>query len=134
MGRSSRLPSVNRMKLLAPLCVLLLLGCAPAPAPGAAPPSPSSIAPGADFTVPLGQSRTVVGIDVRFGSVLSDSRCKPGVQCVWEGDAVVAVSLNGTGAELHSNARFPHTAEHAGHRVELVSVNERADEITLRAA
>jgi hypothetical protein len=127
------------MKLLAPLCVLLVLGCAPAPAPGAAPPSPSSVAPGADFALPLGQSRTVAGIDVGFGSVLSDSRCKPGVQCVWEGDAVVAVSLSGGEAgqktvELHSNARFPRTADHAGHRVELVSVNERADEITLRAA
>jgi hypothetical protein len=131
---------MNRMKLLAPLCVLLVLGCAPAPAPGSAPALPSSssaVAPGTDFALPLGQSRTVAGIDVRFDSVLSDSRCKPGVQCVWEGDAVVAVSLNGgedgrKGAELHSNHRFPHTADHAGHRVELVSLNEPADEITLR--
>jgi hypothetical protein len=140
MGRSSRLPSVNRMKLLAPLCVLLVLlvlGCAPAPAPGSAPPSPSSVAPGTAFALPLGQSRTVAGLVVRFDSVLSDSRCKPGVRCVWEGDAVVAVALDGGEdghkvAELHSNAQFPHTADHSGHRVALVSVNEPADEVTLR--
>jgi hypothetical protein len=125
------------MKLLAPLCVLLVLGCAPAPAPGTAAPSPSSVAPGTDFALKLGQSRTVTGIDVGFDSVLSDSRCKPGVQCVWEGDAVVAVSLTGgedgrKGAELHSNDRFPRTADHSGHRVELVSLNAPADEITVR--
>jgi hypothetical protein len=127
---------VNRLKLLAPLCVLLLLGCAPAPGAGSSP-NPSTVAPGADFTVPLGQIRAVADLEVGFDSVLSDSRCKPGVQCVWEGDAVVAVSLRGTdgdrvGAELHTNAKFPRTADHAGHRVELVSLNAPGDEVTLR--
>lgn len=120
------------MKLLAVVCVLLVLSCAPAPVDSGA----AVAALGADFTVPLRQSRAVADLRAGFDSVVSDSRCKPGRECFWAGDAEVAVSLtDGTGGavvRMHSNAQFPHTADHGGYHVELVDVDAQGDELTLR--
>ena len=38
-----------------------------------------------------GQSATLADGLLRYVRLSSDSRCKPGVQCVWAGDAVIAL-------------------------------------------
>jgi hypothetical protein len=132
-----RLPSVNRTKLLATLCVMLTLSCAPAPAPAG--PGSSAAPLGTDFSVPLRQTRAVADLQVGFDSVVADSRCKPGRECFWAGDAEVAVSVTDSGGahavvRLHSNSQFPRTADHAGYRVELMDVAAQGDVITLRVS
>ena len=134
---------MNRTKLLATLGVMLTLSCAPAPAP-IPPPTPAGpglgTAPlGTGFSVPLRQTRAVADLKVGFDSVVADSRCKPGRECFWAGDAEVAVSVTDAGGarsevRLHSNSQFPRTADHAGYRVELMDVAAQGDVITLRVS
>lgn len=92
-----------------------------------------------DVTLRLGQAVVLAAEDlsVGFDSVLSDSRCPPKVQCIWAGDATVAVSLAkpATGprtvVELHTNPQFPRSAEYAGYHVELKSLNTAGNKLTL---
>lgn len=114
------------------------------PAAGpASPPSPSTVsAPaGQDVTLRLGQEAAVEGEDltVRYTRVVADSRCRPGMQCVWQGEATLAFLLKEPGrgesttAELHSGPRTgPQATSFAGSRIELVSVSEDAGEATVR--
>ena len=62
-----------------------------------------------DFEIAGGASVRVDGTDllIRFEGVPNDSRCPVDVQCIWEGDATVALRLEGGGApertvELHT--------------------------------
>lgn len=97
---------------------------------------------GQEITLALGESVRLADADLRVGfdAVLEDSRCPrdEGIVCVWEGDAVVAVTLAApacaapTTVELHTSRRFATAADHRNHRVELVSLTEQADELSLR--
>ena len=71
--------------------VLLLL----AASCGTSPSSPRSVPLAEEFTLTPGQTAQVEGADlfVTFDSVSSDSRCPEGVNCIWEGDATVVVSI-----------------------------------------
>lgn len=107
------------------------------PAYGAA---PAHAALDTEVTLGLGQAVVLTGEDlsVGFDAVRSDSRCPPDVQCVWEGDATVAVSLAhpATGprtvVDLHTNGRFQRSTEYAGYQVELRALNTAGDTLTLR--
>ncbi|MBE1502583.1 hypothetical protein H4696_009683 [Amycolatopsis lexingtonensis] len=112
-------------------------------APGpAAPPSPTVSAPaGHDVTLRLGQEAAVQGKDltVRYTRVVSDSRCRPNMTCIWQGEATLAFLLKEPGrgesttAELHSGPRTgPQATSFAASRVELVSVSEDGGEATVR--
>ena len=112
----------------------------PAPAP-AAPPSAVSAPPGHDVTLRLGQEAAVQGKDltVRYTRVVADSRCRPGMQCIWQGEATLAFLLKEPGrgesttAELHSGPRTGAQAtSFAASRIELVSVSEDGGEATVR--
>ncbi|MGW4060904.1 hypothetical protein ACWEGE_21645 [Amycolatopsis sp. NPDC004747] len=109
----------------------------------ASPPSPSTVsAPaGQDVTLRLGQEAAVQGKDltVRFTRVVADSRCRPGMQCFWQGEATLAFLLKEPGrgesttAELHSGPRTgPQATSFAASRIELVSVSEDGGEATVR--
>ncbi len=108
----------------------------PAPAP-----STVSAPAGADVTLRLGQEAAVQGKDltVRYTRVVADSRCRSGMQCIWQGEATLAFLLKQPGrgesttAELHSGLRTgPQATSFAGSRVELVSVSEDGGEATVR--
>jgi hypothetical protein len=63
-------------------------------------------------------------LTVRFEKVDSDARCPKGVTCVWEGDAVVRLSVGGakqprTTVLLHTHPDGLREAEHEGFRVRL---------------
>lgn len=55
------------------------------------------------FTVRFGQITTVreAGVKVEFASVIEDSRCPEGVNCIWEGNGKISVKLSKAG---HSSA------------------------------
>jgi len=112
-------------------------------APGPASPAPSAVStpPGHDVTLRLGQETAVEGKDltVRYTRVVSDSRCRPGMTCIWQGEATLAFLLKEPGrgesttAELHSGPRTgPQATSFAASRIELVSVSEDGGEATVR--
>ncbi|WP_410575065.1 hypothetical protein [Amycolatopsis sp. cmx-4-61] len=114
---------------------------AAAPAPPAAASPAVSVAAGQDVTLRLGQEAAVQGKDltVRYTRVVADSRCRPGMQCFWQGEATLVFLLKEPGhgesttAELHSGPRTgPRATTFAGSRIELVSVSEDAGEATVR--
>ncbi|HKG90652.1 MAG TPA: hypothetical protein VKA84_02100, partial [Gemmatimonadaceae bacterium] len=66
---------------------------------------------GQPFDLAFGQSADLTGTNLRltFTRVAGDSRCPTDVQCVWEGDAEIAVRIDRGGtpagtAELHTSA------------------------------
>jgi len=92
--------------------------------------SPSAAVPlGSEFTLAVGQSATVAGAGLRVGlrAVRDDSRCPVDVQCVWEGDATVALDLSGGSApaayDLHTSGRFAREAEYGAYRIALVRLD-----------
>lgn len=116
-----------------------------APAVPARPSSPSTVstAPGGDVTLRLGQEAAIQGKDltVRYTRVVSDSRCRPGMTCIWQGEATLAFLLTEPGrgesttAELHSGPRTgPQSTTFAAGRVELISVSQDGGEATVRVS
>ncbi|MET8996341.1 hypothetical protein [Amycolatopsis sp. NPDC004169] len=100
-----------------------------------------SAAAGQEVTLRLGQEAAVAGKDltVRFTRVVADSRCRPGMTCIWQGEATLAFLLKEPGrgesttAELHSGIRTgPQATSFAASRIELVSVSEDGGEATVR--
>lgn len=51
--------------------------------------------------IPLGETASVEGYDLKFIEVLEDSRCPKGVNCVWAGRVRIKISyLNNKGSEM----------------------------------
>ena len=95
------------MRTLFALPVLLLVfasGCGtPRPVTGSSDPAVSRPAPemaeitlGEPFALERRASVTVDGQRLRFDAVYEDSRCPEGTQCVWEGRAIVGLTLMAT--------------------------------------
>jgi hypothetical protein len=130
--------------LFALVVVVVGAGSSAASGPGVpAAPSTVSTAPGAEVTLHLGQEAAVQGKDltVRYIRVVDDSRCRPDMTCVWQGEAALAFLLSEPGrgesttAELHSGPRTgPQATSFAASRVELVSVSEDGQEATVRVS
>lgn len=84
----------------------------------------SRVAVGSAFALRVGEVAEVAetGVRVRFDGVRQDSRCPSGVQCVWSGDAEVALRITtaagSTDVLLHTNID-PRTANVAGHVLRL---------------
>ncbi len=115
-----------RLSALAVLIVVAAGACASSARMRAAVQEPSAD----PFTLAPGESRDVegAGFTLTFEAVPEDSRCPTGVTCIWEGDAVVRISIAASGAEpatytLHTNAGFAREAVHASIRVRLVALS-----------
>ena len=81
-----------RSRILAGLaCVLSFVACAAAGSPAA----PGSVKLNQAFTLKVGTSTSVdgEGIQVGFETVVSESRCPKGAQCIVAGDATIRVWL-----------------------------------------
>lgn len=85
--------------------------------------------PGADFTLKIGQTAEVTGgsLIVAFERVTDDSRCPKNTNCVWEGDAVVHLGLQGANAEkgtleLHSQIDTKQEGTFQNYRVRIVQL------------
>ena len=93
-------------------------------------PSEPQVTLGEQFTLRPGQSASLKDgtLAVRFEAVTHDSRCPRGATCVWEGDAVVAVSARRGGAtanrhELHTSGRYTRQATEGPYRLELLHLD-----------
>jgi hypothetical protein len=75
--------------LIIGLSVLCMTSCG-----GSTPTAPRNVGLDEDFQLAPSQIAVVgdTGLTLAFERVRSDSRCAVDVQCVWEGDAVVAVT------------------------------------------
>lgn len=99
----------------------------PTTAPPTAPPTTAarSASLGETFSAPLGQpvSLTAAGLTVTLSKVLSDSRCSPGTQCIWEGEASVVVEVTKPGTppgSLNLKTSTPKSLRYGRYTVELV--------------
>lgn len=66
-------------------------------------------------------------LEIRFEFVASDSRCPKGETCVWEGDAIVVLSVRAPGQpparlELHTSARGPSSVGYDGWTIGLATL------------
>ncbi len=112
-----RLPAILAMILLMPV------GCAAVG--NAAEPPPSDTSPPVDdsrITLGLGESTQLKdGSRLSYTSLVNDSRCAPNVQCIWAGDAEIALlwkPIRGSTQELHlhTNAQGGATSARIGAR------------------
>ena len=105
------------------LVALMLLACC-----STSPSAPRAVSLAERFTLAPGQTAEVegTGLRVTFESVSADSRCPVDVTCVWEGDAVVIVSIAAGSArlqhQLHTSGRYPTEVDAGDYRVRLVEV------------
>ncbi len=91
-------------------------------------PKGRTVALGETFSVKVGESATIAGagLTVTFTSVVSDSRCPPGVQCIQAGNAVVAVTVTrpGTGpVKLTLDTGGPTSARVGTRAIELITLS-----------
>ncbi|WP_033292372.1 hypothetical protein [Amycolatopsis jejuensis] len=101
---------------------------------------PRAAEPDRDVVLTRGQEVQVAGRDftVRYRGLVSDSRCRPGLQCFVAGDAVVALVLaepgrgERMGVHLHTDHPGPRETTYAAVRVELLDVSSTGDQVTLR--
>ena len=90
-------------------------------------PAPQTAPVSREVVLAPGQSARADGLTVTFDGVSADSRCPIGVQCVWEGDAVVVVTVRepsreAANLELHTSGRYPREGTYGRYRVRLVSL------------
>ncbi|RZA18125.1 MAG: hypothetical protein EOP93_11950 [Lysobacteraceae bacterium] len=124
---------MNILLALLPLC--LASACAALPN-GASPTADGSL-----VQLGIGQSTLLANNSLlTYTRLVNDSRCAPDVQCVWEGDAEIAVrwqAAGGGGAQdvrLHTSARGGPTSARVGNRSVTLAALERgvAPKATLR--
>lgn len=88
-------------------------------------PSSSVVGDTTFLTLPLRTSASAGDITIGFNGVPADSRCPTGVQCVWEGNAEVVLTLGGgediESASLNTTVE-PRAVEFAGYEVHLRGV------------
>jgi hypothetical protein len=94
---------------------------------GVSAPSAERVPLGREFTLAVGQSAVVgdTGLRLSLEGVSQDSRCPSDVQCVWEGDATVALAVAAAPGpraeyELHTSGRYAREVEHGPYTVTLV--------------
>ena len=107
----------------------VLLGLAVSACGGESPSRPRDARLGQPFTLKAGESALLEGqrLCVTFDEVTGDSRCPRGVQCIWEGDAAVRLTVVQEGQEkatldLHTAPRYNQEAEYRDFRVVLMDV------------
>lgn len=97
-------------------CVFALAACAHA-GPSAGSGAATTVTADQSFALQPGASATLPDRStLRFVAVASDSRCKPGTQCIWAGEAVL--EFQWTGADGNTSALTFNSAndavKHAG--------------------
>ena len=116
------------------LAIGLLAGCAALP-DGASPAPDDS-----QLTLGIGQSSLLADDSLlSYTRLVNDSRCAPDVQCVWEGDAEIALRWQPSGGSaqdvrLHTSSKVGATEARIGARTVSLTALERgiAPKATLR--
>lgn len=113
--------------LVAAVLSVGLTGCGKSPVPEQSdgPSQGSSVILGRDFTLRPGESiRLAPRSLLVFVAVPEDSRCPPEVQCIWEGNAQLAMKLDDTRFAINSTVE-PREAMVRGYRFQLVALTQR---------
>jgi hypothetical protein len=90
--------------------------------------SESVVLLGQPFALAEGESAVVDGaLNVRFNSVVQDSRCPTDVQCVWAGNAEIMVEVAAAGEAsatlaLNTNPSFATEAAYLMYAIELIDL------------
>ncbi|MDQ3040268.1 MAG: hypothetical protein M3R16_10805 [Pseudomonadota bacterium] len=120
-------------RLLASLALTILLGACAVPTNVG-----MRAADGATIVLSPGQTASLAnGGGLRYVRLVNDSRCPPDVQCVWAGDAEIAlnwVPANGPARdlELHFNAAAgPNHADLDGRRVTFTALSRSGAQASL---
>jgi len=98
----------------------------------------TKVADGATVALMPGESAALVDGTLRYVRLANDSRCKPGVQCVWAGDAVIELRwMPTTGAardlSLHLNTQAGANSAALGSRtVTFTHLAESSPQASLR--
>ncbi len=96
---------------------------------------------GATVALMPGQTASLTnGGTLRYVRLVNDSRCPPDVQCVWAGDAVIALQwmpATGTarGLELHLNPRADAGSSHTdldGRRITFTALSRQGAQASLQ--
>ena len=121
-----------RIRGLGVVATLALIG-------GCVTPTQQGIDSGGSFFLSPGEAtRLVDGTGVRYLQVSSDSRCRPGVQCVWAGRAEIQLRItppsNIDGAESSTGELLLSTdldasATHSGWRYRLIKLGFEAQPV-----
>lgn len=96
------------------------------------------VADGATVSLMPGQSATLPDGQLRYLRLANDSRCKPGVQCVWAGDAVIDLQWTPTAGasrtlSLHLNPQAgANTAELEARQVTFTHLAQDQPQASLR--
>lgn len=125
------------MTRLALACLPLLLAACASTVPtgtgpsGSAPAGASPASDGSTVSLGLGQSALLADNSLlTYTRLVNDSRCAPNVQCVWEGDAEIALRWRPAGGSarelrLHTSTRVGAGSARAGARVITLTGLER---------
>lgn len=73
--------------------ILLLIACSSAPAE-------RKVTLGESFQMQPGEAVVIAGTKLKFLAVESDSRCPEGVQCIWEGSALLRFAVGDDAREV----------------------------------
>ena len=82
-----------------------------------------------EFKIKIGQRVTIQKLNIKFSALQNESRCPTGVQCIWEGNAAIAVQVSkmnkkGMKATLNTTTVIPpNELRHKGYKVRLVALN-----------
>jgi hypothetical protein len=82
-----------------------------------------------EFRIKVGQQVTIKKLSIKFSAVNSESRCPTGVQCIWAGNAAIAVEIakknkKPVPATLNTNTGVqPNELDYKGYKIKLVGLN-----------
>jgi hypothetical protein len=120
-----RVPAIHRRACALLLALPLMAGCINTFRTGPVPGTDED----QQVEIPIGQTRTFdeERLAVGFGTVLEDSRCPTGAQCVRAGNARVGLILQERGEATRSvelnTAERPRRVSHEGYVIEVVEVH-----------
>lgn len=79
---------------------------------------------GKEFSIQNGEQLVIQGkkITVKFVEVLKEYRCPKGVECVWAGNAKIAIYLNEELTALNTNLK-PRQIVISGYQIKLISLS-----------
>lgn len=82
-----------------------------------------------EFSVKIGQRTEIKTeeLQIKFTSVLEDSRCPKGEQCIWQGNGKIELELvrakNESASVSLNTASGPSEADYQGYRIRLTALN-----------
>jgi hypothetical protein len=86
-----------------------------------------------EFSLKIGQSAFVSAdniVEIEYLDLYEESRCAPGVECIWEGRVAVVLKLNGEETDTLglNHTDYPGMIEYLGKTIKLLGVSYKSDD------